>query len=190
MDINQFNQLCENIRVSHSDLNYGTDSPFYVVQQRKTDYFKNQDSYSYTIWVDSDCEVEYRDDDPEIFNHLSASDRKDLNDEAFKKHNEMFDRIDESHQRELLKEKLRFQEEVGDLSIRYCKDYWEDISWHVTHQSAERFLENKDKSLFRICAYSLNKCFELKALITLLKENRLTLVEVPKDEELKQGDEK
>lgn len=188
MDIQQFNQLCENIRTSHSDLNYATETPFYVVQQRKTDYFKNKDSFSYTVWVDNDNEVEFIDYDPEMFNHLSVYDRKELNDKSFEIHKELFDRIDEKHQNELLKDQLSFRDESGDLSIRYCSDYWEDISWHITHQSAEKFLENKNTKDFRIYAYSLHKCFELKAIVQLLKENKLTLVETPEPQETEQGE--
>lgn len=177
MNQKEFSELCENLRKSHEEFNYATNNPFYVVQKKCTDYFKNKDSFDYVVWVDNDCEVEYRDYDPEIFNHLSASDRKDLNDEAFEIHNELFDRIEEKYQRELLKGKLSFQDEIGDLSIRYCRDYWEDISWHITHQSAERFLQNLAVDKYRIFAYSVNQSHEMKTIINLLKENKLILVE-------------
>lgn len=179
MDNEKFNSICQNIKKSHEVNNLATDFPFYCVQRKHTDYFKNKDSFEYYVWVSD--EAVYADYDPALFDELSSLDRKEINDKSFEKYNELFDRIDEANQRELLKEQLSYQTESGNASIRYCSDYWKDESWHLTYESAQQWIDlyspqYSHKNL-RIYAHSLNNSSELRFIVNLLKENRLTLVE-------------
>ena len=172
-------EFTQQLKNSWEKDNAGTDSPIFVVREKKIVWGLDpaSDSVEITNIVDADDESTYKSID-DFFESLKATDKHALNGLAIEEEDELFLDVKASTQINILSD-------WNERNIHIChgKYFWEDVNCHLTRSAADAFIKRKshDFGELRVFVKSLYWCEEFKNLLNAIISGEVGLTSIDDD---------
>ncbi|MES5712049.1 ead/Ea22-like family protein [Acinetobacter baumannii] len=172
-------EFTQQLKNSWEQDNAGTDSPIFVVQEKKIVWGLDpaSDSVEVINIVDADHESTFKTID-DFFESLKATDKHALNGFAIEEEDELFLDVKATTQISILSDWY-------DRNIHIChgKYFWEDVNCHLTRSAADAFIKRKshDFGELRVFVKSLFWCEEFKNLLNAIISGEVGLTYIDDD---------